>query len=106
MFIFYGLHELMPFDTDDGKRNTKVFVIGIIIYSLIFILFANMMLYKYFDPLMYDAYYYVGLLLFMSDICVMGYIYKSYYGRSIINELNENNDGYKWKEKKHRYIKK
>ena len=46
------------------------------------------------------------LLLFMADIATMSYIYKSYYGRLIINELVETDNESDFNKKEYIYKKK
>ena len=44
------------------------------------------------------------ILLLVADIATMGYLYKSYYGRSILNEADIDNDkDWKFDEKNHKY---
>jgi hypothetical protein len=43
MCIFYFLHEMTNFNPEisEGKRNSRIFILGIIIYCLIYILLVN-----------------------------------------------------------------
>ena len=105
MCIFYLLHELTGFNPEipDGKRNTRIFIFGIIIYCLIYIFLINLSHNNIFDKNICDAIFWCGLILFLSDVFIMGYTYRNYYGRSITNELITNEDKWLYDEKKHKF---
>ena len=105
MCIFYFLHELTGFNSDipDGKRNARIFILGIILYCLIYILIINLWDKNYFNKNICDAIFWAGLILFLSDISIMGYIYRSYYGRSIINEIDSDQEEWLWDEQTHKF---
>lgn len=42
----------------------------------------------------------------IADISAMAYIYKSYYGRFIMNELGETDDKWKFNKNEHKYKRK
>jgi len=93
MAIFYLLHNLIPFGSKygitNGQRNCRVFLIGVFIYVLIYIYLKNMEINGHIHEEWYESIK-VGLyVLIIADISVMAFIYKDYYGRSIINEVNE-----------------
>ncbi len=74
---------------------------------IIFILVWNYKL-GFFGPrkLWTDSIIYGLWVLLVTDIIVICYIYKSYFGRSFMWEMDENNDNFDYDEKTHKYIKK
>lgn len=44
----------------------------------------------------------MGFVLFMADVSIMAYIYKSYYGRSIINEIGDD-EKWLWDDETHKF---
>ncbi len=118
MPVFYMLHEL--FNTigvnDDGekiehgKRNSKLFLLGIFIWVVIFVLFMNLKL-GYFGQvgIWVDSIFYGLIVLFMADALVMAYTYKSYFNREISWEIDSPDNSevmFNYDEAKHKYIKK
>jgi len=95
----------------DGARNARLFLMGMFIYVMIYIYLKNIQLSGTIQEQFYDSIK-VGLyILFIADICVMGYIYKNHYGRSITNEVGEvihdkQSTEFDYDETKHKYIKK
>ena len=104
MCIFYLLHEITEFkdDVPNGKRNARIFMLGIIIYCLVYILLVNLWDKNYFNKNTTDAIFWAGLVLFMADVSIMGYIYKSYYGRSLLNEYGDDEE-WLYNDEKHKY---
>lgn len=94
MAIFYLLHNIIPHNskeggTTDGQRNCRLFMIGVFIYVSIYIFMKNIQLKGTIQEEWYESLK-VGLyVLIIADVMVMGYIYKDYYGRSILHEVNE-----------------
>lgn len=107
MCIFYLLHEITGFNEDipDGKRNARIFIIGIILYCLLYIFLINLWDKNVFSQNTADAIFWCGLILFISDISLISYIYKSYYGRSIINEIKDEQDEWLFDKENHKYYK-
>jgi len=105
MCIFYLLHELTGFNSDipDGKRNSRIFILGIILYCLVYILIINLWDKNCVGKNMCDAIFWAGLILFLSDVFIMGYIYRSYYGRSIVEEINSDQDEWLWDDQTHKF---
>ena len=91
MCIFYLLHEITGFhqDVSEGKRNSRIFIIGIILYCLLYIFLCNLWDKNYFSQNITDAIFWCGMVLFIADISIMAYTYKNYYGRSIVNEMTD-----------------
>jgi hypothetical protein len=107
MCIFFTIHELMGWDKNisSGKRNTRVFMLGVIVYCMLYIFLINLWDKNLLSKNMSDALFWCGIFILFSDISIMAFIYKNYYGRSIINELDSNNEKYIWDEKKEKYYK-
>lgn len=69
-----------------SHRNCRIFVYGMCIYVLLYVLLKNIQISGHFGK-RFDAFY-TGLgILFFVDAVTMCYMYKSYYGRSILKEL-------------------
>lgn len=106
MGIFYLIRELMGQKDINARRNVRIFVFGIFIYIVLYIILQNLRLKKYFfaDSLMSGL-----VLLFISDLCVMGYLYRHYYGRNIFSEMDPddvNKKYWKYNDKTHKYERK
>jgi hypothetical protein len=87
---YFITHELMPTDTDNyGKRNCKVFMCGVMLYCTSFIILVNLFIYDKISKLLYDALFWVGIIILLSDLCVIAYEYKFFFGRNILNEVAE-----------------
>lgn len=108
---YFILHELIPTYKDNyGRRNCRVFIYGVVLYCATFIILLNLLLYNKISKLLYDALFWIGIIILMSDICVMAYEYKFFFGRNILNEVKElgkDDIDYKWKydDKNHKYNK-
>jgi len=114
--IFYTLHEMFNAldintkdgKTDHGKRNCKLFMLGTFLWTILFIIVWNYKL-GYFGPrkMWTDSLIYGLWVLLVADLMVMAYIYKSYFGRNILWEIDEENeDRFEYDETKHKYKKK
>ena len=107
MVFFYALHnfiEEIPDNLPQGKRNCKTVLIGGLMYIVAYVIVANLRL-SY--GKVYDAVLTGLIMMFMLDVATMGWIYKDYYGRSIIHEINDDSiDGYVYNTDEHRYKKK
>ena len=105
MCFYYILHSLRNEKSKDtnGQKNTRTFLIGSVIYIILFMVFMHLSLGK--NKLFHILK--VGLImLFIVDAAVMFYVYKSYYGRSIANEFFDNDKNYKYDKNEDKYIKK
>ena len=115
--IFYTLHEMfnsLDVNTDangkieHGKRNCKLFLLGTFLWIVVFILAWNYKL-GYFGPrkLWTDSIIYGLWVLLFADLFVMAYIYRSYFGRNILWEVNEEHaeEIFDYDENKHKYKK-
>lgn len=88
MPIFYTIHNLpWGHDLTDGQRNCRTFLLGVCIYVGLYLILKNLHIFGYLGG-MYDALYSSFLVILMADIGVMGYVYRSYFGRSILHELS------------------
>jgi len=96
MFFFFIIHHLFSliFDTSmsDVRRNCLTLVVGSICYFLLYgYVTANYSTGNWLFRALRDWY---GLLI-VIDIFSVGIIYRSYYGRSIVNEIGDDQCG-KW----------
>lgn len=109
MGVFYFLHSILPaYETEgEGKRNCRTFILGMFLYCAYYIILKNLTMNNYLSTIMMDAFIYVGLIMFLADCAVMGYTYKSYFGRSIMNEtLSDNDDEWEYNEETKKYKRK
>lgn len=110
MAIFYILHNLIPLASKkngltDGQRNCKLFLLGVTIYVLIYIYLKHIQLSQFIQREWYESLK-VGLyIIITADVSVMSFIYKDYYGRSIIHEVKETLDSKLKNESGHVYDK-
>ena len=103
MPILYAIHNSSHGkDLTDGKRNCRTFLYGVSVYAVIYVLLKQAKL-KYGRTV--DAFLSGLLMVFLADCAVMGYTYKSYYGRSIISEF-EVKDDWVYDKETHRYREK
>ena len=105
MCIYYIIHNLTNKGESEknGAKNARTFIFGSIMYIILYMALMHFSL-KY--PLSYGIFKTGLIMLFLSDIATMGYIYKSYYGRLIFNELSvddEEDDKWKYNDKTHKY---
>lgn len=108
MVFYYTIHSMTSKGEkeSDGAKNCRTFLFGSVIYI---ILLMVVMHYSLKNRKICGILKTGLLLLFIVDIATMAYIYRSYYGRLITNELLPTDDSKKeWKydEKKHKYQKK
>ena len=76
MCFYYLLHHILPETATftEGKRNCATFLIGSIIYAIVYALLKNVQL--YYGP-MADSSIVAFVLIFIADCATMAYIYKS-----------------------------
>ena len=113
MCIYYSLHlffNQLKINEDEngkieyGKRNCKLFMLGGFIYIIIFtILYDRKVVTK---NIRIDGLIYGMVAFLILDISVMGYTYKSYFGRNILNEIADNEPKFNYNENTHKYSKK
>jgi hypothetical protein len=114
--IFYTLHEMFNIldvntengKIDHGKRNSKLFLLGTFIWIIVFVLAWNFKL-GFFGPrkIWTDSIIYGLWVMLFADLFVMAYIYRSYFGRSVLWEIDEDHDEFfDYDDKKHKYKKK
>lgn len=88
--FFYLLHESIPtHNNNHGKRNCKVFLSGVVLYCLLYVLLVNGSIHNVFSNRLFDALFYVIFIIFMADVAVVAYEYKLFFGRAIWNEVSE-----------------
>ena len=105
MCIYYIIHTLTNKSNaeNNGAKNCRTFLFGSVIYIILYMVLMHFSLK---NPFSYDIFKTGLILLIGADIATMAYIYKSYYGRFIINEFDENNDNWKFNKDTHNYKKK
>ena len=114
MPIFYILQNMLPSAKDSGKtfgqRNVTVFLAGMFLYVVLWVVLKNMSLSGKITDKVFDTINVAFCVLFLSDAFVTGWIYKDFYGRTILSEVGENfgdgNKNYDYDEKTHKYTKK
>jgi len=94
MAIFYLLHNIIPLGSKksgvtDGQRNCKLFMLGVFIYVMIYIYMKNIQLIGIIHEEWYESLKVGFYVMLVADISVMSFIYKDYYGRSILHEVDE-----------------
>ena len=101
MVFFYVIHHLnWGKHLEDGKRNGRTALIGAFCYIAAYVLLHQM---HYSFGMFTDGLLSGLLLLFLADVSVMAYTYKSYYGRSILNEIDEDQSKWVYDESTHKY---
>lgn len=96
MVFFYVIHSLTKKgdNENDGSKNARTFLFGGLIYILIFMyLMHHGLKNKFTNPILKTGFF----LILLFDIATMCYLYRSYYGRLITNELSNTHDDNKWK---------
>lgn len=94
-------HSLFRKETDsEGTINLRTFIIGGILYII-----AQAYLWTPNNP--FELYKYSLWYILILDLCSMGYLYKSYFGRNIVNEIDSTKDDeFDFDENTHKYSKK
>ena len=115
MAILYMFHNLFPSaeysGITEGQRNARVFLLGMFIYTLIYIMLKNCELNGTISEFIYPTYKVAFYTMLIADFCVMAWTYKNYFGRSVLNEVGElisddSKSKYDYDYKKHKYIRK
>lgn len=97
--FYYTLHHLAPETARfrDGRRNCATFILGSALYGGVWMLLQN-----WCGPALQRTSTVALWLLWLADALTMAYIYKAYYGRSILNELGAE-DAWEYDAATHRY---
>ena len=97
--LYYLLHQSPLWETlSNGKRNIRILFLTLSIYICIHALAFEYKSKSIICKTIYDYFWWI----FLADIFICGCYYKSYYGRSMLKELDQyENDAYD--EKEHRY---
>lgn len=96
-YIFHQINQVIRKDEDeDGSVNVRTLILGGIMYIITHAIISNpnSSMYLYKNYLLY---------FFLLDVFAMGIIYKKYYGRSILKEMNEYDTDI-YDEKNHKYL--
>ena len=94
MGFIYLIHSLNWGEhLEDGKRNCRTVMMGMFCYTLLYVFLRQ---YHHSFGVFTDGITTGLFLMFLTDLFVMAYTYKAYYGRNVLNELVENEDQEKW----------
>jgi len=95
--MFFYLVYSLPWGAGlpSGKRNTRVFFFGWMLYTLAYIIIQNLRLNGTLGVYA-DSIYTGFIIMAVGDIAIMAYLYKYKYGRLIFHEIGEDLDG-RWK---------
>lgn len=89
--MYYILHSLFPEAKEEhGRRNCRVFFIGSFLYAMVFVFLKTMSL-RGID-MMWEAALWGLLIVFVVDVMTVGILYKQFFGRSILCEVNDQDD--------------
>ena len=86
MVFYYALHHALP-ETDTfcgGKRNCATFLYGCVLYAIVYVAVMNLRL-RHGEC--FDSVRSAVLMAWLADIAAVGFLYKSYYGRSLLHEV-------------------
>lgn len=107
MAIFYLIHSLTSKDESEsnGGKNCRTFMIGAIIYIMLYMLLMHWSLK---NPTYAGFTKSAMIMLMIADISAVGYLYKNYYGRSILHEVPGDDDEKNWEfdDDNHKYKEK
>jgi len=103
--FFFLLHHLFTLLFDgvltDLRRNCITFLLGTVLYVLCWGFLFNRFSHWLAQTIQDFFWYFV-----VADVAVMAIIYRSYYGRSIVSELDpDSQDKYDWNDDDHQYRK-
>jgi hypothetical protein len=105
MGIFYFLHNFFPEEPNNhGKRNSKIFIIGIFLYVMLFLFIKHIQVTCPNVDVYYNNIQYGLIIIMIADIAVMGWLYKSFFGRNILHEVTDD-ENHVYDESTHKYIK-
>jgi hypothetical protein len=88
MAIFYILHTLYPETGEsDGKRNSRIFICGILMYILAYICFRHLHITGVIPELYFGTLQTCFFIMFVADVSVMAWIYKNHFGKNILSDV-------------------
>jgi hypothetical protein len=94
MAIFYILHTLYPETGEsDGKRNSRIFICGILLYIIAYICFRHLNITGVIPELYFGTLQTSFFIMFAADISVMAWIYKNHFGKHILGDVFGSGDG-------------
>tara|TARA_R100001163_G_C5067292_1_gene206295 strand:- start:2953 stop:3537 length:585 start_codon:yes stop_codon:yes gene_type:complete len=102
MFFFFIFHHLFQiFGLTDLKRNCLTAIIGSTCYFLLWGYLHSNLGSSFIINAIKDWFYYLVVI----DVICIGIIYKTYYGRSIVNEIGgEEKEDWAFDDRSHQYI--
>ncbi len=94
--MFFYLIYSLPWGAElsSGKRNSRLFFFGWMLYTLFYVIIKNFMLSGALG-IYGDAIYSGFIWMAIGDIATMAYLYKHKYGRVIFHELEDDIEN-KW----------
>jgi hypothetical protein len=104
MGVYYMLNSIFPSAKvgEYGKRNTQIFMLGSVIYIIIYALLRHLELSSNYSK-SYDIFHSCFILLVCADVASVSYLYKSFFGRTIFNELTVNEKKWHYDIQSHTY---
>ena len=104
MAIFYLLHNIeWGSELSSGARNARTFLVGSVVYALLYTIVAHWIRTQ---SDLYESLRLFVTMVFIADLFTMGYTYRNHYGRTILNELGDNDSEWEYNAKRDRYRKK
>jgi hypothetical protein len=94
--MFFYLIYSLPWGAElsSGKRNSRLFFFGWMLYTLFYVIIKNLMLSGALG-IYGDAIYSGFIWMAIGDIATMAYLYRHKYGRVIFHELEDDIEN-KW----------
>lgn len=94
----------VPFTSSwkESKKNCITFLIGANLHLFFYLIIQKLADRGGFAKMFYNFYY----VFFLIDLITMAIIYKCYWGRSILHEIEEEDDKHVFDEKTHKYVNK
>lgn len=106
--LFYIIHNIvhnLPFTKNwrDSQKNILTLFLGANLYIILFVLFEYF--FKKTSNIIFELIRKFYLYFIFVDIFIMAIVYKKYWGRSIWNEVTDDDDKWKLNEENHKYTK-
>lgn len=106
MVFFYLIHHL-PWGEgiEATKRNCRTFLFGVALYCVVALVAKNLqMTGASWISGLWSMLQAVGLTVLLADVCVMAYLYRYSYGRSILEEIApEKESSWVWDERESKW---
>ena len=100
--LYYLLHQSpLWYDMEDGKRNVRVLFIALNLYIFGYMILHQLKDTNVFANMLFTNYY----LFFLADAFCSAILYKLYYGRTVLSELDPQEEDI-FDNETHKYYKK